>query len=77
MISPLQPGTKLEVVIPFYTLAGKDYTPGMILELVEPTTKFPHGFKSPLGNWIVKCPHMTSVWSSIWLGVEQGVLKVS
>lgn len=72
----LKPGIKLEVMTTFQTLAGHTYTPGMVLELVELTKANPHGFRSPLGNWIVKCPFATSVWSSIWLSVEQGWLKV-
>ncbi len=35
------------------------------MELVDITDEAPWGVKSNLTNWIVKCPHFTSVWSGI------------
>ena len=75
-MSPLKPGTKLEITRTCEALSGHTYLPGMILELVEPTQAAPFGFRSPLGNWIVKCPFQTSVWSSVWIGVDQGWFRI-
>lgn len=72
--SPLQAGQKYKFTSPMYNPVGLTYNPGDELELIEPTEDAPHGHKSPLGNWVVKCPHQISVWSSVWLLVDQGYL---
>ena len=72
--SPLQPGQKFKFAANMVNPVGLVYDKGSTLELIEPTTIVPHGQKSILGNWIAKCQHQTSVWSSIWLLVETGYL---
>lgn len=74
------PGSVYEVVRPFATRAGKSYEPGMQLELYEETADKPFGFESRISNWIVRCPFFAppdpqSIWSSIWVLIEEGYIK--
>lgn len=74
------PGSVYEVVRLFYTRSGLFYMPGMHLELLEETSEKPFGAESRISNWIVKCPFFAppapeSIWSSIWMLIEEGYLK--
>jgi hypothetical protein len=74
------PGSIYEVVEPFTMRSGKAYEVGMRLELYEETDQKPFGYESRISNWIVKCPYFSppdprSVWSSIWMLIEQGHIK--
>ncbi len=62
-------------------LSGVAYGAGDILELIEPTGQMPFGHRSRICNWAVKCkafrpPMPQSIWSGIWLMVEDGYLEV-
>lgn len=74
------PGSVYEVVRPFTMRSGKTYEIGMQLELCEETDQAPFGYESRISNWVVKCPFFSppapqSIWSSIWVLIEQGYLK--
>ena len=73
-------GSVYEVARSFTTRSGKTYEAGMQLELFEETVQAPFGYESRISNWIVKCPFFSppdpeSIWSSIWMLIEQGYLK--
>lgn len=63
------------VVKPFVTLANVIYHYGDILTLRERTQEAPYGYLSSLGNWVVECPHMVSIWSNIEAAVAEGKLS--
>jgi hypothetical protein len=73
-VDSLSAGDKLVVTDYLYTPAY-EYPAGTVLELIEPTIEAPHGSIWPPHNWVVKCPHQTSVWSNIFVAVAQGILK--
>lgn len=68
-------GEKLVVAKDFITPMF-DYRKGDILELVERTESAPFGVKCSLGNWVVKCPNFTSVWSNIEWAMIDGLLEL-
>jgi len=71
---PLKSGQTLIVLKPFMTLGNRLYQHGDELRLIERTEEAPYGYKSSLGNWVVQCPHTTSVWSNIEAMVQEGGL---
>lgn len=59
------------------TAGGNWYEKGDEMTLIEPTADAPFGYESALCNWRVRCkfhepPAPESVWSSIWMGLEDG-----
>jgi hypothetical protein len=75
----LKSGDKLEVIKPFTTLAGKYYTSGMELELLEPTGQNPFSVDTT-SLWLVKCPFFQppdkqSVWGCIEGAIQIGLLR--
>ena len=69
-----EPGDKLVAAFRFVTPAHS-YPRGSVLELIERTNEAPHNIKCSLGNWKVKCPYMTSVWSNIEWALKDGILE--
>lgn len=70
-------GQTLRVCTPFRTLANVQYVPGDLLQLIERTAEAPHHRRSTLGNWLVKCKHMESVWTNIeWMLAERTLVIV-
>jgi len=68
-------GQELTIVVPFVTLARKMYFAGDKLKLVRRTKQAPHGRVSSLGNWVVQCPHMISIWTNIEWMMAEGTVK--
>lgn len=71
----LKPGDKLKVKRVLINPVGFVFNPGDIFTLIEPTGMAPHGYKSPICNWLVDAPNGVTVWSSIWLLIEYGHLE--
>lgn len=71
-----KPGDKLEVQVPFLVPGHRSYLAGDVLELIEPTAMAPHGYKSRICNWLVKCKNHPkgSVWSTIWYLLDTGMV---
>jgi len=67
-----QPGDIYMFTTAMRTAGQFDYDKGDLLTLVRLTEETPFGYKSKIGNWVVKCKEKTSVWSSIWYLIEQG-----
>lgn len=72
----VRPGDILVYTRTVFTVGDKSYSKGDKLEILAVTDKAPHGFKSNICNFVVKCKHYPngSVWSSIWYAIEQGWL---
>lgn len=77
----LEPGSVYEVVVPFFSAAGRAYHIGNRLELIEPTGQKPWGVIAEGGiNWMVKCPHFAppakqAIWSCFQLMIDAGWLR--
>lgn len=54
---------------------GFQFHVGNKITLIEPTSQSPHGFTSPVSNWLCDGPNGTTVWSSIYWCLEVGILK--
>lgn len=68
-------GQVLKVRRPFKTLAGRVYLAGHELRLIHRTDAAPHGRLSSLGNWLVDCGYMVSVWTNIEWMIAEGALE--
>ncbi len=69
-------GEKYEFTRHVCTMANCMYGPGDQLKLMDKTIKAPHNRMSSLGNWIVQCKYMTSVWTNIEVSIAEGTLKL-
>lgn len=72
---PLEQGEKLEVVIPFRTLAGEHFAEGEMLQIEGFTTEIPHNRTTTENNLRVKGKGRSSVWSNVEWALHMGGLK--
>lgn len=71
----LQPGDQLRFTADCFNPLGFKFLKNQTLTLVEPTDEAPHGIRSRISNWLVDGPNGRTVWSSIYLCIESGLLK--
>lgn len=71
-----QPGDVYEAAHAFSTLADVAYNIGDRFEVLERTQMNKHHRTSSLGNLLIKCQHMTSVWTEFDAGVATGQFKL-
>jgi hypothetical protein len=71
-----QAGDVYEATQPGATIAPAQYVAGDTFEIMERTHFAPHHRKSELGNLIVRCKHMTSVWTEFDDGVACGRFRL-
>ena len=71
-----QPGDVYEFTVCVRTLANITYLPGERLTIIGRTDFAPHKRKSSLGNLLVNCKYMTSVWTNIESMIAQGTINL-
>ena len=71
-----KPGDVLVYTRTVCTVGDLVYVKGERLEIMEATNKSPHGFKSGICNFLVRCKYHPagSIWSSIWFAMDEGWL---
>lgn len=71
-----QCGDVYRLTFPISTLAKVSYKAGDLFTVLERTGFAPHHRTSSLGNLLIKCKHMTSVWTEFDHGVATGMFKL-